>query len=117
MLFASILEALSLNPAIVVLPTHVIVGWETAPDSKQWRYLDTTKLDTRTFEEATQFGTTLAQVMEKQRTDTGNERWFYRWSLREAAWNLWRLPGRVGAFTPADQQSQGQGVPGSQVWQ
>ena len=82
-LFASLLEALSLNPAIVVLPTHVIVGWEVAPESDKWRYLDTTKLDIRTFEEAAQFGTTLAQVMEKQRTDTGNERWFYRWPLRE----------------------------------
>jgi hypothetical protein len=82
-LFASILEALSLNPAIVVLPTHVILGWEIAPESNQWRYLDTTKLDTRTFEEATQFGTTLAEVMEKQRKETGNERWFYRWPLRE----------------------------------
>jgi hypothetical protein len=82
-LFASILEALSLNPAIVVLPTHVIVGWETAPDSNQWRYMDTTKLDTRTFAEAVQFGTTLAQVMEKQRAATGDERWFYRWPLRE----------------------------------
>lgn len=82
-LFASILEALSLNPAIVVLPSHVIVGWETAPESNKWRYLDTTKLDNRTFEEATQFGTTLAEVMEKQRTATGNERWFYRWPLRE----------------------------------
>lgn len=82
-LFASLLEALSLNPAVVVLPTHVIVGWETAPGSNEWRYLDTTKLDTRTFEEAVQFGTTLAQAFEKQRTETGNERWFYRWPLRE----------------------------------
>jgi hypothetical protein len=82
-LFASILEALSLNPAIVVLPSHVIVGWETAPESSKWRYLDTTKLDNRTFEEASQFGTTLAEVMEKQRAATGNERWFYRWSMRE----------------------------------
>lgn len=82
-LFASILEAVSLNPAIVVLPSHVIVGWETVPESNKWRYLDTTKLDNRTFEEATQFGTTLAEVMEKQRTATGNERWFYRWPLRE----------------------------------
>jgi hypothetical protein len=82
-LFASILEAITLNPAIVVLPSHVIVGWETAQDSKQWHYLDTTKLDTRTFEEAMQFGTTLAQVMETQRTNTGDERWFYRWPLRE----------------------------------
>jgi hypothetical protein len=93
-LFASILEALSLNPAIVVLPTHVIVGWETAQGSNEWRYLDTTKIDTRTFEEAVQFGTTLAQAFEKQRADTGNERWFYRWPLRE-------LRGTYGVY-PAE---------------
>lgn len=81
-LFASLLEAISLNPAIVVLPSHVIVGWETAPQSDQWRYLDTTKLD-KSFAEALKFGSTLAQVMEKQRTATGNEEWFRRWPLRE----------------------------------
>ncbi len=82
-LFASILEALSLNPAIVVLPAHVIAGWESTPGSNQWRYLDTTKLDTRSFEEAVEFGTTLAEVMEKQRSDTGSEGWFRRWPLAE----------------------------------
>jgi hypothetical protein len=93
-LFASILEALSLSPAIVVLPSHVIVGWETAPGSDRWQYLDTTKLDTRTFEEAVKFGTTLAQAFEKQRAGTGNERWFYRWPLRE-------LRGTYGVY-PAE---------------
>jgi hypothetical protein len=82
-LFASLLEALSLNPAIVVLPSHVIVAWESVPQSDKWRYLDTTKLDNRTFAEAVKFGSTLAQVMEKQRSDTGNEEWFRRWSLRD----------------------------------
>lgn len=81
-LFASLLEALSLNPAIIVLPAHVIVGWETAPQSDQWQYLDTTKLDKR-FDEAVKFGSVLAKVMEKQKADTGNEEWFRRWSLRD----------------------------------
>jgi hypothetical protein len=82
-LFASILESISLNPAIVVLPTHVIVAWETAKNSNDWRYLDTTKIDSRTFEEAVSFGQTLAKAMEKQAAATNNEAWFRRWPLRE----------------------------------
>lgn len=91
-LFASLLEALSLNPAIVVLPAHVIVGWESAPQSNQWSYLDTTKLDTRTFAEALKFGSTLAKVMEKQRADTGNAEWFRRWPLSELRGDLGIYP-------------------------
>lgn len=82
-LFASILESISLNPAIIVLPTHVIVGWETAKDSNDWHYLDTTKVDSRTFEEAVSFGQTLARSMEKQAIATQNDAWFRRWSLRD----------------------------------
>lgn len=82
-LFASILESISLSPAIVVLPTHVIVGWETAKNSNSWRYLDTTKIDSRTFSEAVSFGETLAKAMEKQAAATKNEAWFRRWPLRE----------------------------------
>lgn len=82
-LFASLLEALSLNPAIVVLPSHVIVAWENAPQSNQWRYLDTTKLDNRSFAQAVKFGSGLAVAMEKQLTATGDEEWFRRWPLRD----------------------------------
>jgi hypothetical protein len=82
-LFASILESISLNPAIVVLPTHVIVGWETGAGNDKWRYLDTTKIDNRTFEQAVHFGETLAAALEAQRASTGNESWFRRWSLRD----------------------------------
>jgi len=81
-LFASLLEAMSLNPAIIVLPSHVIVGWETAPQSGEWRYLDTTKLD-KTFAHALKFGSTIAKAMELQRADTGKEDLFYRWPLRD----------------------------------
>lgn len=82
-LFAALLEALTLNPAIVVLPSHVIVGWESAPDSGQWQYLDTTKLDTRSFAQAVKFGSGLAQAMERKALETGDQEWFRRWPLRE----------------------------------
>lgn len=91
-LFASLLEALSLNPAIVVLPSHVIVGWESTPQSNQWSYLDTTKLDTRSFAEAVKFGSTLAGVMEKQVAATGNAEWFRRWPLRQLRGDLGIYP-------------------------
>lgn len=81
-LFASLLEAMSLNTAIVVLPSHVIVGWQTAPQKDEWRYLDTTKLN-RQYADAVKFGSALAQVMKKQAEDTGNEEWFRSWPLRD----------------------------------
>jgi hypothetical protein len=82
-LFASILEALSLNPALVVVPSHVLVGWETAPDSNEWRYLETTKLATGGFEDAVKHGTAFAGAYEKQATAKNDARWFRRWPLRE----------------------------------
>mgnify|MGYP007042081286 CR=1 FL=1 len=48
-LFASLLLAFSLHPALIIMPEHIIVGWETAPGSGEWHYLDTTKLDIRDF--------------------------------------------------------------------
>jgi hypothetical protein len=82
-LFASALEAISLNSALVVLPSHIIVGWETGPQSGQWQYLETTKVGRRPFAEAMRFGNGLAQAMEKQRTATDNEQWFRRWPVHE----------------------------------
>jgi hypothetical protein len=81
-LFASLLEALSLSPALVVLPAHVIVGWESAAQSDQWQYLDTTKLD-KGFDKAMKFGNVLAGAMEKKAKDTNNAEWFRRWPLRD----------------------------------
>jgi len=51
-LFASLLEAVSLSPAIVVVPGHALVAWETWQLSNEWRYLETTLISTDTFEEA-----------------------------------------------------------------
>jgi hypothetical protein len=41
-LYASLIEAASMSPAIVVVPQHAFVGWETSEDSGQWAYLETT---------------------------------------------------------------------------
>jgi hypothetical protein len=82
-LFASLLEGISLNPAIVVLPKHVIIGWETGNQSGEWRYLESTKLGTHSFEEAVKFGETLAKGYAAQRKATNNPAWFRQWSLRD----------------------------------
>jgi hypothetical protein len=55
LLIASILEAMSLSAAIVLVPHHAFVGWESATDSGQWTYLETTMIGGQsTFEDAVQ---------------------------------------------------------------
>jgi len=51
-LFASLLEGISLSPAIVLVPGHAFVAWDTWRDSNEWKYLETTMMGTNTFEEA-----------------------------------------------------------------
>src|SRR5262249_20707570 len=51
-LFASLLEGASLNPALVFVPGHAFVGWETGNGSGQWRYLETTMIGRAEFEAA-----------------------------------------------------------------
>lgn len=51
-LFASLIEGISMNPALVIIPGHALVGWETWDKSEQWKYLDTVMIGTHTFEEA-----------------------------------------------------------------
>jgi hypothetical protein len=41
-LYASLMEAASLNPAIVVVPGHAFVAWETWEGNGTWAYLETT---------------------------------------------------------------------------
>lgn len=82
-LFASLIEAISMNPAIVVVPGHVLLAWQKAPTGEEWEYLETTKIGSQTFEEACQFGKTWAEGYQKRRESTGDERYFRRWSVRE----------------------------------
>jgi len=51
-LFASLLEGISLNPAIVIVPGHAFVAWETGKNNNKWRFLETTMVSTNSFDEA-----------------------------------------------------------------
>ncbi|MBN1640123.1 MAG: hypothetical protein JXA09_02715 [Anaerolineae bacterium] len=51
-LFASLLEGISLNPAIVIVPGHAFLAWETWRDSGKWKYVETTMIGTHGFEQA-----------------------------------------------------------------
>lgn len=52
LLMASLLEAISLNPAIVIVPGHAFLGWQKWRDKDEWQYLETTMFATGSFDEA-----------------------------------------------------------------
>ena len=56
LLMASLLEAASFNPAIVIVPGHAFVGWETSRGSGKFEYVETTLLGSATFAQARQKG-------------------------------------------------------------
>lgn len=51
-LYASLMEAASLNPGIVVIPGHAFVGWQSDPDKNKWDYLETTMTAQHNFDAA-----------------------------------------------------------------
>ena len=55
-LLASLLEGVSLNPAIVLVPGHAFLGWEAWQGSDDWRFLETTLIGAADFEAAHQSG-------------------------------------------------------------
>ncbi len=79
LLFASLLEAASLNPALVVIPRHAFVAWETGKANGQWAYLETTKIGDGTFEEALTLGQKKAETYRALQTPLS----FSQWSLRD----------------------------------
>src|SRR5262249_3513024 len=66
-LLASILEAVSLNPAIVVVPGHAFLGWEEWEDSATWRYVETTMIASQPFEAACALADAVAKQSEEMR--------------------------------------------------
>jgi hypothetical protein len=79
LLFASLLEAASLNPALVIIPRHAFVAWETDKQSDQWCYLETTQLAGGTFESACELGAKKAATYQALQTPLS----FSQWSLRD----------------------------------
>jgi hypothetical protein len=60
-LFASLLECASLHAAIVLIPGHAFVAWETWRGADEWDYLETTLIDSHDFAAACQRARTLYQ--------------------------------------------------------
>ncbi len=55
-LLASLLEAATLRPAIVMMPGHALLGWECCEGAGRMKYLETTMIGTTSFEEACRSG-------------------------------------------------------------
>jgi hypothetical protein len=55
-LFASLLEGASLSAAIVLVPGHAFVAWETWRSSGSWAFLETTMVEKHEFADACQSG-------------------------------------------------------------
>jgi hypothetical protein len=55
-LFASAFEALGMNPVLVIIPAHTLVGVETYPASNRYVFIETTMVGSASFEEAVNEG-------------------------------------------------------------
>lgn len=83
LLFASLIEAISMSPAIVLVPGHAFLAWETWGDQlEDWRYLETTMIATHTFEEACASAERSAAHYKSLMQATSNPLKFRLWPLR-----------------------------------
>lgn len=55
-LFASLLESIAIDPVLLVVPEHAVVGWRVLSDDEQYSFLDTTLIGLTDFVEARQKG-------------------------------------------------------------
>lgn len=67
-LYASLLEACSLNPAIALIPGHAFVAWESWDGNGEWQFLETTMTSSHRFEEARHAGNATAKAHYEQDT-------------------------------------------------
>lgn len=81
-LVASLLEAVSMSPAIVVVPGHTLVAWETWQGSDEWRYLETTMIGSATFDQACASAERTVARYRALAQRTGDPFAFRQWPLR-----------------------------------
>jgi hypothetical protein len=67
-LTASVLEAGSLTPGILLVPKHALLAWRTQSEG-DWDYLETTMIDTHNFEDALAQGRKLAKLFKAKLDD------------------------------------------------
>lgn len=83
-LFASLLEAVSLNPGLVIVPGHAFLAWQSWSDeSSDWRYLETTMIGSGTYEEAAAAGAALATRYRMLSEKKEDPNLFRLWPLRK----------------------------------
>ena len=82
-LMASVLEAASLNPAIVLIPGHAFLAWETQDGSGEWDYLETTMIGQYEFDAAHQSGQATAKDQMAMAEWLNDDSYFQRLSLPE----------------------------------
>jgi hypothetical protein len=76
LLMASLLEAASLNPGIVLVPGHAFLAWETQDGSGAWDYLETTMIGSADFQAALASARELAGRQRDLAERTGSSRYF-----------------------------------------
>lgn len=82
-LVASLVEACSMSPAIVLVPGHAFLAWESWDDSDEWAYLETTMIGNSTFDEAVAAATKEAEGYQALATKSKDPRQFRRLSVKE----------------------------------
>jgi hypothetical protein len=81
-LFASLIEAISLRAAIILIPGHAFVGWQNDPaDPEAWSYLETTLVAASPFEEAMTVATQRAAAFVAAAVNAPEL--FRRWALND----------------------------------
>ena len=73
---ASLLEAASLSPGIVLIPGHAFLAWDIQAGCYEWDYLETTMIGSHDFTAANQAGRLLADKWKTQAEKLENPRYF-----------------------------------------
>ena len=80
-LMASLLEAASLNPGIVLIPAHAFLAWETQDGNGQWDYLETVMIGSHDFQAAHQAGQAMAKRQKARAKQFDDSHYFRLLSL------------------------------------
>ena len=76
LLFASLLEACTLNPALLISKDHALIGWERRAGSGDWAWLETIVFLANDFAEACELGRRKAVTFQQRSEQAGDAAWF-----------------------------------------
>jgi hypothetical protein len=83
-LYASLLEAISLNPGIVIIPGHAFLGWQNWKEADSpWSFLETTMTASNSYDEARARGDIVAAQYRKIAEAKQSPDLFKLWPLRK----------------------------------